>query len=95
MINGEKSSTPFRVSRVVRQGDPLSCLLFDLAIEPLAESLRQSDLKGLKIEGIQEMIIATLFADDMLVTLFIKLSLSEAFKLRFWQVSSDSVEDQF
>ena len=35
MVNGELSPN-FRVTRGVRQGDPLSCLLFDLAIEPLA-----------------------------------------------------------
>lgn len=33
MINGE-ISTKFSITRGVRQGDPLSCLLFDLAIEP-------------------------------------------------------------
>lgn len=38
MVNGHLSS-PWRVIRRVRQGDPLSCLLFDLAIEPLAASL--------------------------------------------------------
>jgi hypothetical protein len=47
----------------------LSCLLFDLAIEPLAESLRQSDLKGFKIKGKREKLIATLFADDTVVYL--------------------------
>ena len=38
MINGYLSST-FKVTRGVRQGDSMSCLLFDLAIEPLAALL--------------------------------------------------------
>jgi hypothetical protein len=53
-VNAEMSSHAFRVTRGVRQGDPLSCLLFDLAIEPLAESLRQSNLKGFKIRDKQD-----------------------------------------
>jgi hypothetical protein len=43
--------------------------LFDIAIEPLAESLRQSDLKGFNIRGKKEKFIATLFADDTMVYL--------------------------
>jgi hypothetical protein len=69
ILNSEKSRHPFTVKRGVRQGDPLSCLLFDLAIEPLAESLRQSNLKGFKISGKDEKLIATLFADDTMVYL--------------------------
>ncbi|TFY58490.1 hypothetical protein EVJ58_g6390 [Rhodofomes roseus] len=63
IINGEVSSA-FRVTRGVRQGDPLSCLLFDIAIEPLACALRGSTLKGFHIPGTAERLIATLFADD-------------------------------
>lgn len=63
MINGVLSA-PWKVTRGVRQGDPLSCLLFDLAIEPLAASLRESDLVGFKIPGHNEKLIVTLFADD-------------------------------
>lgn len=38
MINSELSK-PFPIWRGVRQGDALSCLLFNIAIEPLAESI--------------------------------------------------------
>jgi hypothetical protein len=52
IINGEVSS-PYTLTRGVRQGDPLSCLLFDLAIEPLAEMLRSSPkLSGFEIPGV-------------------------------------------
>lgn len=63
MINGFLSS-PYKITRGVRQGDPLSCLLFDLAIEPLAASIRASHLKGYNIPGAEDRLIATLFADD-------------------------------
>ena len=63
-INGMMSE-PFRVTRGVRQGDPLSCLLFDMAIEPLACKIRQSEtIEGLNIPGLQENIKINLFADD-------------------------------
>ena len=68
IINGVISS-PFQVSRGVRQGDPLSCLLFNLAIEPLANLLRKSDLYGYPIPGSEERLITTLFADDTTVYL--------------------------
>jgi hypothetical protein len=68
IINGEVSS-PFRITRGVRQGDPLSCLLFNIAIESLATMLRESNLEGLRIRGDVERTIATLFADDTTVYL--------------------------
>jgi hypothetical protein len=63
IVNGEISSS-FRVTRGVRQGDPLSCLLFNLAIEPLASMLRSSNLRGYKIPGVTENAVVQLFADD-------------------------------
>lgn len=46
------------------------CLLFDLAIEPLAITMRKlANLRGLEIEGLDEKIIATFFADDTTVYL--------------------------
>jgi exonuclease III/ribonuclease HI len=68
IINGIQSS-PFKVARGVRQGDPLSCLLFDLAIEPLAEMLRQSELKGFQVPGMEYHVVVTMFADDTTVYL--------------------------
>ncbi|KAF5375493.1 hypothetical protein D9615_009178 [Tricholomella constricta] len=68
MINGHLSSS-WKINRGVRQGDPLSCMLFDLAIEPLAASLRASDLTGYQIPNNTEKLIANLFADDTTVFL--------------------------
>jgi len=63
-INGTFSDT-FKVRRGVRQGDPLSCPLFDLAIEPLACRIRvDPNIKGIIIPGIENAIKITLFADD-------------------------------
>jgi hypothetical protein len=70
MINGEMSK-PFIVTHGVRQGDPLSCLLFNLAIEPLVCLIRNSDLKGVKIPGKDEDLVVSLFADDTTIYLYI------------------------
>jgi Reverse transcriptase (RNA-dependent DNA polymerase) len=63
MINGELSMS-YKVTWGVRQGDTMSCLLFDLAVESLAALLRNSQLKGYEIPGSEEKLIANLFADD-------------------------------
>ena len=68
MVNGVLPRQ-YKVKRGVHQGDPMSCLLYDIAIEPLAESIRRSNLKGLNIPGARERLIVTLFADDTLVYL--------------------------
>ena len=63
-INGFLSE-PYKIKRGIRQGDPLSCLLFDLGIEPLACMIRKdANLKGFMIPGIKEPIKASFFADD-------------------------------
>ncbi|KAI9061396.1 hypothetical protein FKP32DRAFT_1613104 [Trametes sanguinea] len=47
----------------------MSCLLFNLAIEPLAVALRASPLRGLPIPGIADRLVTMLFADDTTVYL--------------------------
>lgn len=79
-LNGIRTR-PFNVKRGVRQGDPMSCLLYNLAIEPLAIMLRKSDLKGMKFKGEEEKLITTLFADDTLVYLNRKDDISKLYKI--------------
>jgi hypothetical protein len=74
-------SDAWDVVRGVRQGDPLSCLLFDLAIKPLAIALRKSKLKGFMVPGKEERLIATLFADDTTVYLSKEDNISELEKI--------------
>jgi hypothetical protein len=69
IINGVMSDT-FRVRRGVRQGDPLSCLLFNIAIEPMACMMQKSDkITGYSIPGMTLQIVLSLFADDTMVYL--------------------------
>ena len=68
-INGE-FSTPYQVKRGVRQGDPLSCFLFDIGIEPLACAIRNTqEIKGYEIPGVKEKLAINLFADDTVLYL--------------------------
>lgn len=60
-------SRAYSVARRVKQGDLISCLLFNLAIEPLATMLRTSDLKGIKIPGQEECLIVKMLADNTAV----------------------------
>jgi hypothetical protein len=75
MVNGFLSKA-YNVTCGIRQGDPLSCLLFNLAIEPLAIMVRDSPLEGLKIPKLQERLKALLFADDTTIFLSNKDSLN-------------------
>lgn len=68
IING-KVSEVFTVRRGVRQGDPLSCLLFNFAIESLACMIRDSALKGFTTPQATERLIISMFADDTTVFL--------------------------
>ena len=55
-------SEPFFLRRGVRQGDPLSCLLYDFSIEPLAMRLR-AKIRGISMLGLPHARVM-LYADD-------------------------------
>jgi hypothetical protein len=68
-INGFMSK-PYKIKCGIRQGDPLSCLLFDLGIEPLACLIcNDPNLKGFTVPGVDEPIKANFFADDTILFL--------------------------
>jgi ribonuclease HI len=80
-INGVLSS-PYQVKQGVRQGDPLSCFLFDIGIKPLACLIRNTEkLKGYDIPGLKEKLIINLFADDTVLYLSAEDSYDEAIKV--------------
>ena len=80
IINGVISE-PFTVTRGVRQGDPMSCILFNLGIEPLASNIRNSNIKGIDIPKLNEPAKVTLFADDTTVILAENDSLDELMRI--------------
>jgi len=70
----------FEIKRGVRQGDPLSPYLFIIALEVLANSIRNNkDIEGIKVNS-NEMKLS-IFADDMTAFLKDKQSISEFMKL--------------
>ena len=78
VINNGYSSEHFALQRGVRQGCPLSGLLFVLAVEPLAHQIRISEsIKGLKNGN--KVTKLSLYADD--TTAFIHDDLSTTFLL--------------
>lgn len=68
ILTNSNKSNAFKLGRGVRQGDPLSPLLFDIALEPLAMGIRSHPhIHGIKI-GDKEALVS-LYADDLLLYL--------------------------
>ena len=67
-VNGFVSDL-FDVRRGVRQGDPMSCLLYNLAIELLLECIRSSPLKGFRVNDELTKALVKAYADNTMVFL--------------------------
>lgn len=68
VMNNGFITQPFKLSRGVRQGDPLSPCLFILVLETLAIHIRNDEcIKGIKVDGHELKLI--IFADDLTVLL--------------------------
>jgi hypothetical protein len=67
ILNGEKLK-PFPLKSGMRQGCPLSPLLFNIVLEFLARAIRQEEeIKGIQIG--KEVVKASLFVDSMILYL--------------------------
>ena len=81
VLNNGHASKHFFLQRGVRQGYPLSVMLFVIAIELLAQSIRHSDIiKGIKVQANQEVKL-TQYADDTTALLPDVQSVSNLFDL--------------
>ena len=64
VINGATTSKYFQVTRSARQGDPLSAIIFIVALEVLLIRIRQNkDIRGLTIG--EEEVKLSAYADDL------------------------------
>lgn len=81
LFNGH-ISTPFKIRSGVRQGCPLSPLLYVLCIEPFGCHIRCSPLiTGLSLPGSKETVKVIQYADDTTLILTNKYSINNAFAI--------------
>jgi hypothetical protein len=66
ILDGEKLKT-FPLKTGMRQGHPLSPLLFNIVLEFLARAIRQEEIKGIQIG--KETVKISLFVEDMILYL--------------------------
>lgn len=67
LTNTDKSQ-PFDLEHGVRQGDPLSPLLFDIALEPLALGIRgHPDIHGVKFGNVESLV--SVYVDYLFICL--------------------------
>uniref|UniRef100_A0A8C5DDG2 Reverse transcriptase domain-containing protein n=1 Tax=Gouania willdenowi TaxID=441366 RepID=A0A8C5DDG2_GOUWI len=68
ILTNSDRSQPFELQRGVRQGDPLSPLLFDITLEPLVIGIRgHPGIHGIKFGNVESLV--NLYVDDLLICL--------------------------
>jgi ribonuclease HI len=68
VLNGHKGEN-YKVGRGARQGDPMSCIIYNLAIEPLAIAIRETNLTGIRFSQNIQRVLTKVYADDTALTL--------------------------
>lgn len=72
----------FKLEQSVRQGCPISAMLYIICVEPLGIMLRNSsNIRGIKLPGIDMQSLLFQHADDTTLTVIDKRSIDEAFKI--------------
>ena len=81
IINNGYTTKTFELSRGIRQGCPISALLYILIVEIIAINIKQDeDIKGININE-RKQIFISLLADDKSLFLKDNKSLQRAFKI--------------
>jgi hypothetical protein len=94
VINNGFMSQPFQISRGVRQGDPISLMLYCIAVETLSLSIKKNKkIDGIPLPGTKQNLKILQYADDTIITAKNITSIDETFKILedFRQASGSNI----
>ena len=82
IFNNGYMSKPFKIKRGVRQGDPISLMLYCLAVESLSLEIKQNkNIEGIPIPGTKNSLKVMQYADDTAIFARSLESITELFKI--------------
>ena len=82
IFNNGYMGKPFKIKRGVRQGDPISLMLYCLAVESLSLEIKQNkNIEGIPIPGTKNSLKVMQYADDTAIFARSLESITELFKI--------------